>query len=100
MFLTFILDFLILFYFILKNKQKKIGAGPGQSYPRIFVRVNEKNLMVFSGENASNGRELWISDGTTAGTKLLADVRPGPQSSDPQDFMMIGYINFNIHFRI
>ena len=66
------------------------GAGPGQSYPRLFVRVNSKNMLVFSGENGANGRELWVSDGTTAGTKLLADVNPGPESSDPQDLMMIG----------
>ena len=72
------------------NAGSSTGAGPGQSYPRLFVRVNDKNMMVFSGEDGTNGRELWVSDGTTAGTKLLADVRPGSASSDPQDFTMVG----------
>ena len=29
------------------------------------------------------GHELWVSDGTAAGTGLHADVSPGPPSSDP-----------------
>src|SRR5262249_11992232 len=28
------------------------------------------------------GRELWESDGTASGTKLVKDIRPGPYSSD------------------
>ena len=30
-----------------------------------------------------HGRELWRSDGTAAGTRLVADLRPGPLSSGP-----------------
>ncbi|TAJ11994.1 MAG: hypothetical protein EPO68_13980, partial [Planctomycetota bacterium] len=32
------------------------------------------------------GVELWRTDGTTAGTQLVADIRPGAAGSDPQRF--------------
>lgn len=32
----------------------------------------------FIGEDAAHGRELWVTDGSSAGTRRVADVRPGP----------------------
>ena len=32
--------------------------------------------VVFSAAEVSRGRELWRSDGTSAGTYMLADLRP------------------------
>jgi ELWxxDGT repeat protein len=32
------------------------------------------------------GQELWSTDGSQAGTQLLADIRPGPDSSSPLQF--------------
>lgn len=37
-----------------------------------------------------NGQELWISDGTISGTRLLADIIPGPDNSYPEIFLTIG----------
>ncbi len=37
--------------------------------PRLFV-----------GQDAAHGSEVWITDGTGAGTRLLADICPGPCS--------------------
>src|SRR5262249_50382137 len=43
-----------------------------------------------SANDGSNGRELWKSDGTAAGTVLVKDIRPGsspygyPYGSNPQ----------------
>eukprot|EP00019_Armaparvus_languidus_P011879 CAMPEP_0168584368 /NCGR_PEP_ID=MMETSP0420-20121227/3099_1 /TAXON_ID=498008 /ORGANISM="Pessonella sp." /LENGTH=927 /DNA_ID=CAMNT_0008619159 /DNA_START=9 /DNA_END=2788 /DNA_ORIENTATION=+ len=70
------------------NAGGNTGASPGQSYPRHFVRV-AGNLMAFSGDDARNGRELWVSDGTESGTRMLADINKGGDS-DPQDFTLIG----------
>ncbi|MBL8737937.1 MAG: hypothetical protein JNL12_16000 [Planctomycetes bacterium] len=39
--------------------------------------------VVFAGESAATGREVWISDGTPAGTFLLRDIAPGATSSQP-----------------
>lgn len=45
---------------------------------------------VASAEEPSGGEELWISDGTSVGTKLLKDIYPGPNGSVPQQFIRAG----------
>ncbi|HLO70307.1 MAG TPA: ELWxxDGT repeat protein [Flavipsychrobacter sp.] len=51
--------------------------------------------LLFDAYTPAFGRELWISDGTPAGTKLLADINPGGASSSP--FRAAG-IHFNGKF--
>lgn len=36
----------------------------------------------FTADDGIHGRELWKTNGTTAGTKLVKNVNPGPASSD------------------
>lgn len=50
--------------------------------PRDFVQVGD--VAYFTAQNAASGRELWKTDGTEAGTSLVADIRPGTGSSLPQ----------------
>jgi ELWxxDGT repeat protein len=45
---------------------------------------------VFAADDGINGRELWQSDGTFAGTRLLADVFPGPDGSGPSHLFVVG----------
>ena len=52
-----------------------IGAS---SAPRDLTVVGGK--LFFTAEEPSSGRELWVSDGTAAGTEMLADICPGPCS--------------------
>lgn len=60
--------------------------GAEGSEPAFFaVRAG---TMYFSADDGINGRELWHSDGTPAGTEMLADINPGegpwgPNDSDP-----------------
>lgn len=42
------------------------------------------NKIIFTGFNVAYGNELWVSDGTVAGTMLLKDIYTGPNNSDPQ----------------
>ena len=35
----------------------------------------------FTAQDAAHGEELWVSDGTVAGTKMVKDIFPGPTSS-------------------
>ena len=44
------------------------------------------DYMLFVADSGSTGRELWITDGTTAGTRLLKDINPGATGSDPHEF--------------
>lgn len=41
-----------------------------------------KNGVVFSATNSSYGNEIWISDGTTDGTKLIKDINSGITGSN------------------
>ncbi|MEM7205615.1 MAG: ELWxxDGT repeat protein [Planctomycetota bacterium] len=40
-------------------------------------------LLFFSANDGQRGAEVWVTDGTSAGTRLLVDVEPGPRSSLP-----------------
>jgi ELWxxDGT repeat protein len=39
--------------------------------------------LFFPGRDAAHGRELWTTDGTGAGTRLVADLCPGPCDGGP-----------------
>src|SRR5690606_3948271 len=42
----------------------------------------------FAADDGTYGNELWISDGTAQGTKLLKDIQPGMGGSDPSGFVV------------
>ncbi|MBE9048757.1 hypothetical protein IQ255_31025 [Pleurocapsales cyanobacterium LEGE 10410] len=70
---------------------KDINPGSGDSSNRFnfinFIEFNDK--LYFTADDGENGRELWVSDGTTAGTQLLKDINPGSASSasySPENF--------------
>lgn len=58
------------------------GVG---SEPRDFVRY--RNGVLFTADDGKTGRELWWTDGTAAGTRRVADLRPGAQGSEPHDLV-------------
>ena len=62
------------------------GPGPAGSDPEDLV-VLDGGHVVYTADTAGAGRELWISDGTTAGTRQLADIRPGSGSSAPDQLV-------------
>jgi ELWxxDGT repeat protein len=56
-------------------------------------KFKDKNLVVagsktagykafFAARDATNGEELWVTDGTAAGTRLVKDINPGTSGSD------------------
>jgi ELWxxDGT repeat protein len=45
---------------------------------------------VFSAADPDFGRELWVSDGTPAGTQRLQDIAPGVLPSSPMGFTAAG----------
>ncbi len=48
------------------------------------------NTMFFGGYDAVNGNELWITDGTVAGTHIVKDIKAGTGNSLPWAFCKIG----------
>ena len=54
----------------------------GASNPDDFTPIGD--VTFFVAEDATNGRELWKTDGTAEGTSLVADINPGSASSNPQ----------------
>jgi ELWxxDGT repeat protein len=54
------------------RKVKDIYPGSTASNPRNFFV--HKDQLYFTADNGTNGREIWISDGTSAGTKLYWDL--------------------------
>jgi ELWxxDGT repeat protein len=60
---------------------KDINPGATDSLPGALTNVN--GTLFFTADDGLHGRELWKSDGTEAGTTLVADINPGQDSSYP-----------------
>ena len=60
---------------------KDLYPGATSSNPDWFVKVN--GYFFFVATHPTQGRELWISDGTVDGTVLFQDIRVGSGNSDP-----------------
>ncbi|MGN6820351.1 MAG: ELWxxDGT repeat protein, partial [Sphingomonas sp.] len=48
------------------------------------------SLTFFAGEDGIHGNELWVSDATTGGSHMVADMVVGGSSSNPQNFFAAG----------
>lgn len=56
---------------------RDIAPGPASSRPSALTRVGAR--AVFYAWHPSLGRELWVTDGTEAGTYPVTDLVPGPR---------------------
>ena len=52
------------------------ATGPQSSFPGLFGATAA--LTYFAASTPETGREMWVSDGTTAGTRMIADMVLGP----------------------
>ncbi|MFY0563568.1 ELWxxDGT repeat protein [Archangium lansingense] len=52
--------------------------------------VEELGLAFFMGADSSSGQELWVTDGTAAGTRQVEDLVPGEGSSVPSNLVYLG----------
>ena len=56
--------------------------------PRQLTAVG--NTLYFEGFDSKHGNELWQSDGTPRGTRLVRDIRRGDRSSRPRNLTAVG----------
>ncbi len=58
---------------------KDINTGAGNSSPVMLASLSRG--LVFAATSPTFGAEIWITDGTSTGTYMLRDIRPGFSSS-------------------
>jgi ELWxxDGT repeat protein len=65
--------------------------------PNVISNSNLSNItgfiefggkIYFQASNATQGIELWVSDGTIAGTSMIKDINAGAGSSIPENFII------------
>lgn len=62
------------------------GPTGSNSYPHDFINYHGK--LFFGAFETINGDELWVTDGTPAGTRFFKDLLPGDGSSSPSGFVI------------
>jgi trimeric autotransporter adhesin len=68
----------------------------GETSPYEFVTYN--GIVYFNQNDDLRGRELWRTDGTTAGTYMVKDICPGNEGSNPKSFVVFeGSLYFNAY---
>ena len=65
-----------------------LTANPVEPGDAVWAR--SQRVLYFPAWDAKHGWELWRSDGTPAGTWLVADLRPGRDGSGPRDLVEMG----------
>lgn len=63
-----------------------INPGTEHAFPSgaAIEKIILGNNLFFVANDGMHGYELWTSDGTPDGTKLVKDIKPGSGSSDPK----------------
>jgi len=65
------------------------ALSPGSSDPYQLTAVRGGRI-VFGARTAASGNELWASDGTAAGSRMLFDACPGDCDADPEVLGTVG----------
>jgi ELWxxDGT repeat protein len=71
---------------------KDLAPGATHSMPNGFTQLRGNAAVFAASPNSFEGvsSDLWVTDGTAAGTVKLLDVRPGMRGSNPRDFVRFG----------
>ena len=87
-----------------------VSAGPTSAEPQLSDDINVESDQGFPGqvvgvldgitylvlEDVEHGRELWRTDGTEAGTRLVKDIWPGSHNGEPSAGVVF---NDELYFR-
>lgn len=71
---------------------RDIHPSPSSSNPGIGrgIAVLPDGRLLFAGDDGTTGDELWVTDGTEAGTVQVKDVAPGAASSAANALLTLG----------
>ncbi|GAB3993065.1 hypothetical protein GCM10028807_27390 [Spirosoma daeguense] len=61
----------------------------------LSAAQNVNGFLYYLADDGKTGYELWRTDGTTVGTKLVKDIRPGKASAFISDSTFYYYTNYN-----
>ncbi len=77
---------------LVKDVNPDIGnfdtSSPKSSSPYGFVQLG--NTVLFGASTEATGGELWRTDGTAAGTRLVKDLVPGVEDAYPSSLIVLG----------
>ena len=69
----------------------RLSVRPGaKSADPLYITAIGSRVFFSANGGGGLGRELWVSDGSSSGTHLVADVRPGSKSSNPRALAAMG----------
>jgi ELWxxDGT repeat protein len=75
-------------------------AGTGQVFANRPISVSNVPLVVaggrvfFPADDGEHGLELWQTDGTVSGSRMVSDLAPGPVGSSPAGMTQAGNLLF------
>jgi len=71
-------------------KQINPGNAGGSGGVVPISKTVVGNKLFFTANDGSSGQELWVSDGTPDGTRLVKDIRLGAAGSSPRELTGVG----------
>ena len=69
---------------------RDINTTPTNAHSTFQEQIVFGNVVLFTLDDGVHGMELWSTDGTPAGTRLVRDINPGPAASDVVQLTVLG----------
>ncbi|MCP4643353.1 MAG: hypothetical protein GY851_23100 [bacterium] len=66
---------------------KDVHPGNGHSDPEYLTAT--PNRLLFAADDGEHGSELWETDGTPSGTRMVTELHPGSEGGHPRDLVLL-----------